>query len=692
MAVANTSLRVSELDFGSIKENLKNFLRNQEEFQDFDFEGSGMSVLLDILAYNTHYMGYYLNMVANEMFLDTAQLRNSVLSHAKAIGYVPNSRQGALAQISVKVTPSMVEDNVSNILTLDKYTKFFGADIKGVNHNFVAINSNTVSKIGGTFTFSNVFVKQGEVITQQYLMDSTNTTRRFKIPSANVDLSTVQITVQESASNTYTTEYIRAQDVTEVSSNSTVYFIEENEEQQYTFYFGDDFLGKKPKNGNIIICTYLDTMGSAANNISIFTAKDQIGGLYRDNVRITTTTASYSGTEKESIEDIRFRSPVAYTVQNRAVTSSDYEVLLVKDYNNIEAVSVWGGEDNDPVIYGKVFISIKPKGNYYLSNLDKERIKNELIRSRNVLTVLPEIVDPEYVYLSARVTVNYNSSLTNRTAAQIEALVKQAIYDYKDRELNNFESIFRKSKLQYFIENCEPSITGTDLKVYVQKRLALVPNETRNYKFEFNMPLKKGDYVDKLYSLPQIVVKDIEGVNRDVFIEEVPNSFNGVDYINIINPGRNYLSRPTITITGDGTGATATAEIVNGKIDRIIMQTKGSNYTRATVTITGGDGREATAVAQLEAKNGLLRSYYFKDNGEKIIVNPNTGTINYETGLVQLNTLDALEVIANDFYNENVLTINTLSGKENIYPLRNRILTFDENDVTSVQISMVAES
>ena len=692
MAVANTSLRVSELDFGSIKENLKNYLRNQAEFQDFDFEGSGMSVLLDILAYNTHYMGYYLNMVANEMFLDTAQLRNSVLSHAKALGYVPTSRQGAQAKISILVTPSNVEDDVTNVLTLDKYTKFFGADINGINHNFVAVNSNTVSKVGGTFTFSNVFVKQGEVVTQQYLMESTNTSRRFKIPSANVDLSTVQITVQESASNTYTTEYIRAEDITEVRSNSAVYFIEEDEEQKYTFYFGDDFVGQKPKNGNIIICTYLDTVGTAANNISVFTAKDQIGGLYRDNVRITTTLASYSGTEKESIEEIRFRSPIAYTVQNRAVIPTDYELLLIKDYNNIEAVSVWGGEDNDPIVYGKVFISIKPKGNYYLSNLDKERIKTELIKSRNVVTITPEIVDPDYVYLSIRVSVNYNSSKTNRTAPQIEALVRQAISDYKDRELNRFDSIFRKSKLQYYIENCEPSITGSDLKVYVQKRLTLVPNETRNYNFEFNMQLKKGDYVDKLYSIPQIIVKDLENADKDVYFEEIPNSFNGVDYINIINPGRNYLTRPTVTITGDGTGATAMAEIVNGKVDRIVMLTNGSNYTRATVTITGGDGREATAIVQLQANKGLLRSYYFKDNGEKVIVNQNAGTVNYETGLVQLTTLNALEVIANDFYNENVLTINTLSGKENIYPLRNRILTLDENDVTAVQIFMVAES
>jgi hypothetical protein len=692
MATSNTALRVTELDFDTIKDNLKNFLRNQSEFQDFDFEGSGMSVLLDVLAYNTHYMGYYLNVVANENYIDTAQIRSSVVSHAKTLGYTPLSRKGALAKINLLVTPSNVENQNTNILTLDRYTKFLGADIDGINYPFIALNSNTSSKINGSFSFANVYLKQGEVVTQQFLMDSTNTSRRFKIPSANVDVSTLSVRVQESSSNTYTTEYALATDITEVRSNSTVYFVEEDMESDYTIYFGDDYIGRKPKNGNIIICTYVDTVGSQANSISSFVAKDPIGGLFSNNVRISTANSSFGGTDKESIDDVRFRAPRNYTVQNRAVISSDYEILLSKDFPNIESVSVWGGEDNDPVVYGKVFISVKPKGNYYVSNLDKENIKNSLIGTRNVLTVIPEIVDPDYVFLILKIKITYNTNLTTLTSDAIQTLVRQAISDYVDRELNGFNSLFRKSKLQYYIENCEQSITGSDVQVYAQKRKSIVTDQVNNQVYKFNMPLKKGDYIDNLYSYPQITVKDIENFDRNVFFEEVPNSFTGIDSIIVINPGINYLSVPSVTVTGDGAGATAKAVIVNGRVDRIEVTNKGTNYTRATVTITGGDGSQATAVAKLEAKNGLLRSYYYKANGEKVIVNNNAGILDYESGQVTLTNLTTSEILVNSYYPDGVLTIAAPVARENLYPSRNRIITLDENDSRSITIEMVAES
>jgi hypothetical protein len=692
MSSSNTSLRVTELDFGSIKNNLKEFLRNQSEFQDFDFDGSGMSVLLDVLAYNTHYMGYYLNVVANERFLDTAQLRSSVLSVAKQIGYTPLSAQGAMSQVTVRATPSGVEDTTINFITLDKYTRFLGEDIDGVNYPFIAINSNTASKVNGSFTFANVFIRQGEVNTVQYFVDPSNIDRRFTIPSENIDASTLTITVQESSSNTETVNYELAKDITEVTSNTAVYFLEENEDSKYSFYFGDGFIGRRPKTGNIVIATYLDTVGSRANNISRYTVIDPVGGFFLDNVTVTATSSSYGGTDKETIDQIRFRAPKAYTTQNRCVIDTDYETLIVKDYNNIDTVSVWGGEDNDPPIYGKVFISIKPKGFYFLSNLDKERIIDDLIKSRSVLTVIPEIIDPDYVFIMLRAKITYDTKLTSRTANEIKALVNAAILDYKDRELNQFSSIFRKSKLQTYIENAEPSITGSDIQVYAQKRIRLFPNETRNYEFAFNLPIKKGDYVDNLYSLPQIRVKDIENNFRDVFFEEVPNSFTGIDEITILNPGRNYLDPPNVIITGDGTGAVARAVIVNGKVDRIEIIQRGVNYTRATVSISGGGGREAIAVPKLGAKNGNIRTYYFKPNGEKIIVNPNIGTINYETGTVRLNTLMPFSVLRNDFYEEDIITINVPVGRENLYPLRNRILTLDENDSAAVQIEVTPDN
>ena len=691
MATSNTALRITELDFFSIKENLKNFLRSQEQFQDFDFEGSGMSVLLDILAYNTHYMGFYANMVGNEMFLDTAQIRSSILSHAKSLGYVPTSKQGALAKVNITVDP--VEDDSKNVITLDRYTKFLGIDKDGINYPFVALYSNTAAKDeNGNFVFANTFLKQGEVVTLQYVMDSTNIKRSFEIPSANVDTSTISILVQESASNTYTSEYLLAEDITLLDANSKVYFLEENENLNYTFYFGDDILGKKPKNGNIVICTYLDNVGSISNNINRFATVDPIAGIYRSGISYVVNGSSYGGIDKETIEQIRFRAPYYYSAQNRAVTVLDYETLVTKDYPNIDSVAVWGGEDNVPVVYGKVFLSLKTKGNYALTNFEKEQIKEELIKTRNVITVTPEIVDPDYVYILLKGRVNYDQSLTTSSSSELINFVKAAITDYNDRELNTFRSAYRKSRLQNYIDNSERSILSSDFATYVQKRVQLDTTRPKSYEINFNMPLQKGDYYNKMFTTPEVQTFDYNGVSRSVFFEEVPQSATGVDSIQILDAGINYVATPTITITGDGTGATAEAIVRNGRLTKINVLTRGTNYNLAEVVISG-DGTGARAVARLEARNGTIRSYYFNNSGQKVIINENAGTIDYDAGKVVLNTFrTSTGTPTNRYYDTDVVTVNFPIERETILSLRNRILTIDQEDPLSVQIEMIAEA
>lgn len=690
MSANTTSIRITELDFNEIKTNLKNYLRSQSEFQDYDFEGSGMSVLLDILAYNTHYMGYYLNMVANEMFLDTAQLRNSILSHAKMVNYIPSSRSGALAMINVTATPGTSEDTSATELTLDKYTKFLASDIDGLNYQFVALNSNTVTISNNSFYFSNVYIKQGEVVTLQYATSPTNTKRRYTIPSSNVDTSTITVTVQESSTNTDIVVYNPVSDITTLTPNTAAYFLEENSDREYVVYFGDNILGRRPKDGNIVIITYIDTSGPIANNITTFRPVDRIGGKYRNNVSITSVMSSFGGSERETIEQIRFRAPNHYVTQNRAVTKLDYETLILKDYPDMEAVSVWGGQENDPPIYGKVFISLKPKQNYFLTNVQKEEIKNRLIEERGVLTVTPEITDPDYVYLLLRGDVYYNPSLTNLTSEQIKQNVRAAILDYENTDLINFNSVFRKSKLQQQIEASEKSITGSDIKVFLQKRIALDTVQSRKYTLNLNVQLKKGDYDLKVSSYPKIKVRDTSNILREVNFEEVPSAFTGVDSVEILNPGINYTSAPTVTITGDGTGATAIAKVSGGRISEILITNKGSNYSRASVIITG-EGSEAIAEPRLEAKFGALRTYYFLSNGEKIIVNPNAGTINYETGLVEINSLRTEGAVENDLYDTNILTLELPINREVIYPLRNRIIDIDDSDASSIQINVISE-
>jgi hypothetical protein len=691
MAVEKAALRITELDFISIRENLKTFLRSQNEFQDFDWEGSGLAVLLDILAYNTHYMGYYLNMVGNEMFLDTAQIRASVLSHAKAINYIPGSKQGALSKVNITVTPTITEDTEASSLTLEKYTRLLGYDKDGVNYPFVTIYSNTATKQAGSFQFSNVYIKQGEVVTLQYLADSTNDKRRYEIPSANVDTTSISVRVQESNSNTDTKLYSLASDITTLTQNSKVYFIEENENLNYTLYFGDDVIGKRPKDGNIIICTYLDNVGSQSNNITGFTFTDYIGGKYRNNVRTTSTVSSYGGVDKETIEEVRYRAPYFYSTQNRAVTVNDYETLILKDYPIIESVSVWGGQDNDPVIYGKVFLSLKTKSNYYLTNFEKENIKQSLIETRNILTVTPEIVDPDYVYLQVKGTVKYDSQLTSLTANEILAYAKAAIFDYSDMELNKFGSIFRKSKLQNYIENSEQSITASDIDVFVQKRMLVDTNRKRNYTVAFNMPLKQVSHKDKLVTYPRIEVYDSANISRNVYFEEVPEALSGISSITITNSGINYSSAPTVTITGDGYGATAKATVAGGRVTDIEITNSGTDYSYAIVSLDGGDGYGAIAIPVLDSDVGYLRSYYYKSTGEKVVVNSNAGSINYLTGQIILNSLRAYSVEENAFYDQDYLTFNIMAENDIIEPLRNRILTIDQEDPKSIQINVVSE-
>lgn len=692
MTTANTALRVTELDFDSIKNNLKTYLRSQTEFQDFDFEGSGMGVLLDILAYNTHYMGYYLNMTANEMFLDTAQLRGSVLSHAKMINYIPTSRRGAKAVVNIQVTPSSTEDRLTNTITIPKYKKFIGSDIDGQNYGFVTLSANVASKSSNTFIFSNVAIYQGDVVTRQFIMDSGNIKRSFTLPSANIDTSTLTVTVQESTSNTFTSEYFLVNDITSITSNSEVYFIEENQDLNYTIYFGDDVIGKKPKNGNIITATYLDTIGERSNNISKFVAS---GGVaqYTDNISITSIQSSYGGREKETIEQVRFRAPYYFATQNRAVTADDYAAILTKDYQNIDSVSVWGGEQNDPPVYGKVYISLKMKNDFYLTNIEKETIKQELINNRNVLTVTPEIVDPDYTFILINGNVYYNPALTTASIDTIRQYVVASVVDYEANELNRFDSTFRKSKLQNYVEAAEKSITGSEIRVYLQKRVIIDPTITTNYYIETKVPIKRGDpVVSRISSFPQINVYDASSVLRPVFFEEVPEVLTGLDSITVKTTGQSYTSVPTVTIIGDGSGATAVAKVVGGRVTSIIITNAGTNYTRAAISITGGNGSGASATSILQSKTGRLRTYYNKSTGEKIIVNENAGLINYDTGLIQLTALKTTGTVTNDLYDTNVLAFNIPIDREVISPLRNRILSIDQNNPFSVQLQVVPEA
>lgn len=690
MPSANTNLRISEVDFDSIKANLKTFLRNQSEFSDYDFEGSAMNILLDVLAYNTHYMAYYLNMTANEMFLDTAQLRNSVLSHAKLLGYIPRSRTGSSAEVNVQVTPP--PGDATTTLTLPRYTKFFSEAIDSVNYNFVTLDSYTTTKTAAnTFLFSNVAIKEGETVSFQFLQDQNNPRQRFSIPSESIDTSTLTVVVQTSVSNTSQDTYTLADDLTELNGDSKVYFLDETENGTYTLYFGDNTFGKSLSNDNIIFLTYVDTNGSAANKANVFTLAAPVGGF--SNTQVFTVSKAAAGSDRETIEDIKFRAPIYYTTQNRAVTKNDYSLLLKRDYPNIESISIWGGEEYDPPQYGKAFISIKPTEGFSLTSSQKLSIINDVIKTRSILTVTPEIIDPDYLYLRLAIDVYYDPSKTTRTADEIKTIVRQTVLNYRDTNLNTFNSVFRNSKLQYAIDQSEKSITSNDVEVFMIKQIQLNNGIQQNYEVDFFSPLNRGSLQERLVSRPTVSVYDSSNILRDVYFEEIQGSFTGVDSVSMITPGSGYSDSPVVTINGDGTGASATATVVNGQITNISITNRGANYTVATVSITDTTGSGATAKANLLGRNGTIQSYYLKEGGDKIIVNPKAGTINYDTGLVVLESLTGFSVGATPYFGleQNIFTIQVKPAEPTLFPIRNRIVTIDENDLSSIEINVYTD-
>jgi hypothetical protein len=674
-------LRVTELDFDTIKQNLKTFLNQQTEFTDYDFEGSGLSVLLDILAYNTHYQAYYLNMIANEAFLDTALLRDSVVSHAKTLGYVPYSRKAPVATINFTVST-----NSSNTatLTIPKGFRFLSDDIDDVSYNFVTLSETVVTKANTDFSFLNLKIYEGQLVSYSFVQsDSTNPKQVFTLPDAGIDTTTLTVTVQPSESNTDVIVYTLASDASNTSSQAPVFYLQENKSEKYDIYFGDDVIGKKLPDGGIVNVTYLVTNADAANKANNFVATDSLVdslGNSQTNFTINPISEASGGAERESVDEIKFSAPLQYTTQNRLVTTKDYESYIKKNYPSVDSLSVWGGEDEIPRVYGKVFISLKPRDNYYLSEAEKQRILDEIVGPKSIISVSAEIRDPDYLYILLNNQVKYDSKKTTFTEAQLTTQIRNAIINYKQTYLNKFNAIFALSKVQDQIDNVDTNaIIGSETTVKLQKRITPELNQSSNYTITFGVPIKRGTLTDRL-TTTEFSVFDSTGVTRTAIIEEIPQSFTGVSSIEIINPGYGYTSTPTVTISGDGTGATAEAVIEGGTITQIRMINRGTDYTRATVSITGGGGYSGSATAVIDSKVGTLRVIYYDVNANRQIIDENVGEINYDTGIITLNDLKILSVSSAD----GLLRFTAVSEEGIIESTRNSIITIDDADATSI--------
>ena len=474
--MASNKLEVSELDFDNIKSNLKTFLQNQSEFQDYDFEGSGFAVLLDVLAYNTHYLGFNANMLANEMYLDSADIRKNIVSLAKMLGYTPTSPKAATASIDILL------NNASGAsVTMAKGTTFTSS-IDGTTYQFVTNATHTISPSSGVYRFSGISIFEGTLVTFKYTADTSDPDQRFIIPSVNADTSTLKVTVQNSVSDTTTTTYSKATGFTSLDDTSKVYFLQEGEDGKFEVYFGDGIVGQSLADGNIVILEYVVSNKAEANGASTFTLSGSVGGF--TNVTITTASSAQGGAEAQTKESIRYNAPLQYARQDRAVTTSDYETLVQELYPNAQSVSAWGGEDDETPIYGVVKIAIKAASGSTLTDATKQSIIAQL-QKFNVASVRPEIVDPETTSIILTSNIKYDERATTKTSDTLKSEITTSISNYNTDTLQQFDGVFRHSKVTGLIDDVDTSILSNVTSLLVRKTFTPTISSSTRYDIYF---------------------------------------------------------------------------------------------------------------------------------------------------------------------------------------------------------------
>ena len=487
------NLNVTELDFDQIKKNLKNYLKTQSEFNDYDFEGSGLSTLLDVLAYNTHYNAMAAHFSLNEAFLDSAQIRGNIVTRAKLLGYIPRSVLSPRARVNLVVDVTSETGTVPSTLTLPRGTKL-STNVDGTEFRYVVLNEQSAllvtdestSPATRTFTFNNVTIVEGTRKELKYRVDNDIENQKFQLSDEDADTSTLRVLVQANEESTAFDNYTKFESLLNVDADSKVYYLQENANEYYEIYFGDGVTGNKPTNNNIVTLDYIFTEGSESNGANTFTIVDNVGGF--SNVSITTLAAASGGTEKETNESIRFNAPLTFTSQNRAVTSDDYRAIIQKSFSNISSISCWGGEDNDPPDYGKVFISIKPLVGDSLTQSEKDNITGTILKGKNVVSITPTMVDPSFTFLELDVHFKYNPNLTDRSDVELQSVVRDTISDYNFNELEKFDGVFRHSKLTRAIDNADPSIQNSSVRPFMFMNIVPSNNSDNNFELKFVEP------------------------------------------------------------------------------------------------------------------------------------------------------------------------------------------------------------
>ena len=600
--MAQHRLDISELDFENIKSSLKRFLSNQTQFKDYDFEGSSMAVLLDLLAYNTHYLAYNANFVANEMFMDTAQLRSSVASLAKLVGYTPNSARAPIADLKL-----VINDATGSTVTIPAGTKF-SSSIDGLTYTFVTVGDHVVQPVDGVYTAQSLNVYEGTYVSYNYTFDSSDIDQRFLIPSDRADSTTIKVAVQNSASDVTTATYNKATSITELNGDSKVYFLQEAEDGQYEIYFGDGVIGKKLDDGNIISISYVVTNKTEANGATSFSLSGSISGF--TDVTITVNSSAQGGAEPESLQSIKTSSANFYASQDRAVTVEDYKSKTKQLYANVQSVSAWGGEDNDVPFYGRVYISILPTSGSNLTESTKSRIITDL-KKYSVASVTPVIVDPEITNIILRSSIKFDQTATTKVSDTIKSDVITTITNYNANTLQSFDNMFRHSKMTGLIDDTDDSILSNVTTVQLRKSFTPTIGSSQKYSIAFS---------NALYN---------------------PHSGHASD-------GGGILSSSGFKIDGNTTDVFFLDDDGNGNVRRYKMDGSARSYANAT-----------------------------------------QGSIDYSSGLVEVNSLNVSNIENIRGAASTVIEITVKPNSNDIVPIRNQVL---EIDVANSSVTVEADT
>ena len=478
--VKSSQVNITDLDFDDIASNLKEYLKGQSTLKDYNFEGSNISLLIDLLAYSSHVSAFNANMVASELFLDTAQIRKNVVSRAKEIGYTPTSATASMATIDLQVNNPLIGGEVPTSLTLNRGHKF-KTSYDGSVFPYVLLESKTISPLDGIFKFENLKLYQGTMNSDIFAYNGQIQNQRFSLSEELVDTDSITVTVQSTGGGS--SSWAKSEDISGVDKDSKVWYVQENDQGLFEVYFGDGVISAEPLDGDTITISYLVTNATHTEGANIFTMSDSIGG--NSDVTIITKTASSGGKDKEDIESIRFAASKFYTSQNRLVTVDDYKSKLQTLYPGADSISVWGGEDNNPPQYGKIFIAIKPSQNVNKLTSSEKTLLRDKMRRLNMLTVRPEIVDADVIEILVTCNFKFNPRATTKTVSELETLVRAAIITHDSTYLSGFDSIFRHSVLATDIDNAESSILSNITTVKLRKTISPTLGQSKGYEIEF---------------------------------------------------------------------------------------------------------------------------------------------------------------------------------------------------------------